>query len=146
MSSTPEPASDAPPAETTTEVVKSGEPSLGVRFGATFVDGLIFCAIGAPLSDLGYLVIIALWLTRDALPFLDGQSIGKKLFKIQAVDEAGKPLTGRWKESALRNILLIILGLGHLVELIVLFTRQGKPEAGRRLGDDIAKTKVIHVP
>ncbi len=85
------------------------------------------------LAALGYI------LTKDSLPFLDGQSIGKKVMKLRAVTADGAPLTGNWQTGLLRNVLLIVA----LVEFIVLLIREGKPEQGRRIGDDIAKTKVI---
>jgi len=33
-----------------------------------------------------------------------------------------------------------------LVEIFILLSREGKPDHGRRLGDEWAKTKVIVVP
>jgi uncharacterized RDD family membrane protein YckC len=78
-------------------------------------------------------------LTRDALPFLDGQSIGKKAMKLRAVSfETGKPLTSNWGPSVIRNIVLYIPFFA-LVELIVLSNNKD----GQRFGDQWAKTKVI---
>ncbi len=93
-------------------------------------------------SRLSYVVWIGYVLTRDALPFLGGQSVGKKAMKLQAVTLDGQPLTGKWESSIIRNISLVIPVM-PLVELFVLLTREDKPERGRRLGDEWAKTKVI---
>ena len=46
--------------------------------------------------------------------------------------------------EATRNILFAIPIVG-IVECFILLTRSGNPEAGLRLGDDWAKTKVISV-
>ncbi len=88
------------------------------------------------LLGIGYLV------TRDSLPFLGGQSVGKKAMKLQAVTKEGKPLTGNWEAALVRNAILMIPFFG-LIELFVLLSREGKPEHGMRLGDEWAKTKVI---
>lgn len=96
-----------------------------------FIEGLV----GYGLS-LGYL------LTRDSLPFLGGQSVGKKAMKIQAVTLEGKSLVNNWEPTLIRNLPLVIPLLG-LVEVFILLSREEKPERGRRLGDEWGKTKVI---
>lgn len=94
---------------------------------------------------LAGLVGIAYLITRDWLPFFEGQSIGKKIMKLRAVTMDGKPLTGDWQPSLIRNGVLVIPFFG-LVELFVLLTREEKPGHGLRLGDEWAKTKVIVEP
>lgn len=96
---------------------------------------------GSFLDFLAKLVLLAYLLTKDSLPLLDGQSVGKRVMKLRAVTNEGKPLTGNWQTGILRNAFQVIAP----VELIILLTREEKPEAGRRLGDDVAKTKVIFV-
>lgn len=109
--------------------------SIGLSIGLTlllpaFADKIAY------LASLGYLI------TRDSLPFLGGQSIGKKAMKIKAVTLEGKSLVGNWETAFIRNVVLLIPPMGF-VELIILLTREDKPERGRRLGDEWAKTKVI---
>jgi uncharacterized RDD family membrane protein YckC len=107
----------------------------GVVLCITFVLSMIHWILGylANAAVIGYM------LTKDSLPFLGGQSIGKKVMKIRAVTAEGAPLTGNWEKGILRNAFLIIAP----VELVILLLREEKPEKGRRLGDDFAKTKVI---
>ena len=93
------------------------------------------------LDFLGSFAWLAYMLTKDSLPFLDGQSIGKRVMKLRAVTNDGKPLTGNWQTGILRNAFLLIAP----VEFVILLVREEKPEAGRRLGDDVARTKVIFV-
>lgn len=88
----------------------------------------------------GWIASVAYFLTRDSLPFLDGQSVGKKAMGLRAVTEDGQPLTNNWGPSVIRNIVLYI-PLFILVEIVILFTN----EKGLRLGDQWAKTKVISV-
>jgi len=93
-------------------------------------------------GQLAWLVAIAYLVARDSLPFLGGQSVGKKAMKLKAVTLDGKSLVNNWEPAIIRNVAFIVAPLA-LVELIVLFTREGKPEQGRRLGDEWAKTKVV---
>ncbi|MBX3743049.1 MAG: RDD family protein [Akkermansiaceae bacterium] len=111
-----------------------------IDYGAIIIASLVlmkilpgFLSSVVSLASLGYI------LTKDSLPFLGGQSIGKKVMKLRAVTADGAPLTGNWEKGILRNAFLIIAP----VELVVLLLREEKPEKGRRLGDDFAKTKVI---
>jgi uncharacterized RDD family membrane protein YckC len=90
----------------------------------------------AYIASLGYLI------TRDSLPFLGGQSIGKKAMKIKVVSLEGKSLVGNWETAIIRNGVLLI-PLFAFVELFILLTREDKRERGRRLGDEWAKTQVI---
>lgn len=94
------------------------------------------------LSGLSWVLWVAYLVTRDSLPFLKGQSVGKMAMKLKVEKQAGGDITGDWQSAIVRNIALVIPFFG-LVEAIVLFTREDKPEKGLRLGDEWAKTKVI---
>ena len=93
-------------------------------------------------SRIAWLVGLAYMVTRDSLPFLGGQSVGKKAMKLKVVTLEDKPITGNWEVALVRNGVLLIPFFG-LIEIFVLLTREDKPERGRRLGDEWAKTKVI---
>lgn len=117
------------------------EASFGQRVNATLID----IAVGMALSFvplIGPLIALAYVALRDSLPFLEGQSIGKKVINLRAVTESGKPLTGNYNEGVIRNIVLII-PFFPLVELFILWTKNGKSEPLLRLGDEWAKTRVI---
>jgi uncharacterized RDD family membrane protein YckC len=96
-------------------------------------------------SMLGYVAYAGYLIARDSLPFLGGQSVGKKVMKIRAVTLDGQSLVGKWETALIRSGVLLIPIFGF-VEMIVLVTREGKPDVGRRLGDEWAKTKVIFEP
>jgi len=110
----------------------------------SFVAAGLYIIVGVLSNFLGALVYIAYFLVRDALPFLDGQSVGKKLMKIRAVEQNGAKLTNNWKASVIRNISLAIPFFG-LVEAYILYQKKEKAEPLIRLGDEWAKTKVIAV-
>ncbi len=95
-------------------------------------------------SFLNYAVMGLVMLTRDSLPFLEGQSLGKKVMKTKAVKEDGSSLAGDWVTGATRNILFAVPVAG-VVECFTMLSRSGNAGAGKRLGDDWAKTKVISV-
>lgn len=126
------------------------EVDLMKRFLGVFIDAIVAAIIaGIVLAVTGSSLIqtvtyAIIFLVRDSLPMLEGQSIGKKVMKTKAVKEDGSSLSADWVTGATRNILLAI-PLAGLVECFIILTRSGKPEAGRRLGDDWAKTKVISV-
>jgi uncharacterized RDD family membrane protein YckC len=113
----------------------------GNRIVAYLIDSIIagcFYAIPGLGWVVGGLIYSAYMLTRDALPFLDGQSIGKKAMKIRAVTADGQSLTNNYGASVVRNILLVVPFLA-IVELIVMLTNPQK----LRLGDQWAKTRVV---
>ena len=95
-------------------------------------------------ASLPWLVGLAYLVTRDSLPFLGGQSVGKKAMHLKAVTLDDQSLAGNWEPGLIRNGVLAI-PLFVLVELFILISREDKPEHGRRLGDEWAKTKVIVV-
>jgi len=125
------------------------------RFLAALID--VFLIIGMQVAiimvmpsfiegKLAFLVGVGYLLTRDCLPFLGGQSIGKKALGIIALTTDGQSLAGNWQPGLVRNAVLLI-PLFPLVEIFVLLTREDKPQRGYRLGDEWAKTKVvIHRP
>ena len=96
-------------------------------------------------SRAAWLLGIAYVVTRDSLPFLDGQSVGKKAMKLKVVTTDDKPLTGNWEAALIRNGVLII-PFFVLIELFILLSREEKPGRGLRLGDEWAKTRVIVLP
>ncbi len=122
------------------------EATLGARIGGYLIDILVVIVIsmvvGKISSSLGMLVAFAYLLLRDSLPFLQGQSLGKKVMKIKAVTEEGTSLSGNWGPGLIRNVVLLI-PFFPIVELIVLISKNGKPGGLRRLGDEWGKTKVI---
>jgi len=124
------------------------ETDLVKRFLGAFVDiiiaGVLASIIGklSGISFLTYLVWGLVMLTKDSLPFLEGQSLGKKVMKMKAVKEDGSSLSADWISGATRNILLAIPVAG-VIECFILLTRSGNPGDGLRLGDDWAKTKVV---
>ncbi|MES2657860.1 MAG: RDD family protein [Verrucomicrobiota bacterium] len=109
--------------------------SIGVIIGLNFI-------LPDFAHKLSWLVACGYLVTRDSLPFLGGQSVGKKAMSLRAVTLDGKPLTGNWEPSLIRSGVLLI-PFFQLLELWILLTREETPQRGRRLGDEWAKTKVI---
>jgi uncharacterized RDD family membrane protein YckC len=103
--------------------------------GISWVVGIISSKLGV-LAGCGYLAV------RDALPFLEGHSVGKRIMKIKAVTLEGKSLSGDWQSSIVRNLLIAIPPFG-LLEAYILYSRKEKGGSLRRLGDEWAKTKVV---
>jgi len=137
------PAAAPPPSAEETviepETLPAGEPaSIGNRILAYLIDGIVIIPLYI-IPILGPLAAIAYMLTRDALPFLDGQSIGKKVMKLRVVSsETGKPMTNDYGAVVVRTIVLSI-PLFVFVELYMM----NKNSDNSRLGDEWSKTKVI---
>ncbi len=135
------------------DLVFGGIPPFNTRAIAMLIDLVVVIGINIALvmllpnfaSSLAWLTGAAYLIVRDSLPFLGGQSIGKKAMKIKVVKLDDQPITGNWEAAVLRNLILVIPLLG-LIELFILLTREDKPDRGRRLGDEWAKTKVIFAP
>ena len=146
---------DLPPEEYQTRQVPGADASLGNRLLAAVIDVIVGAGLGWSAQLLGalpfisggrslFLVVAAGYIVfRDALPFLKGQSVGKKAMSLQAVTMEGASLGGNWRPGLLRNVVLAV-PLFALVELIVLYTRHGSPKPLLRLGDEWANTRVIN--
>ena len=71
------------------------------------IDGILITLVSATV--VGSIVGIAYHLTKDALPFLDGQSLGKKLIKIRVISsDTNQPITNMYGESLIRSVTLLI--------------------------------------
>lgn len=131
--------------------------SMHVPFNTRMLAGLIdfVVSIGIFISAIWILpgfaerlagVVAAAYLvTRDSLPFLQGQGVGKKAMNIRVVTLEDKPLTADWQTALIRNGVLLIPFFA-LIEIFILLTREERADRGKRLGDEWAKTKIIPVP
>ena len=118
----------------------------GKRFQAQFVDGLIAYVIGVTACYIldsflsrdfsvysGMSLGLAYFLLSDGLP--NGQSLGKKLLKIQVLDDEGiKPCS--LAQSFFRNVTFPL----GIIDWVFIFFK-----SRRRLGDFIAGTVVAKV-
>lgn len=126
-----------------------GFASFNSRVVAVVIDlGLVFgltIALSGLLPDfagrLAQLAGIAYFVTRDSLPFLGGQSVGKRVMKLKVTTSNGNSLVGNWPAAVIRNGVLLIPFFA-LVEVFLLLSRDSGADRGRRLGDDWAKTVV----
>jgi uncharacterized RDD family membrane protein YckC len=118
--------------------------SIGDRFTAQFVDGVVAFAVGAAMFfvadvfgwplELAFLAWFLYLLLCDGLP--GGQSIGKKFTRSSVVHfETGQPCS--YLQSVARNFCLLVLGV---VDCVFIVGRQR-----RRLGDFLARTRVVRL-
>lgn len=116
---------------------------IGQRFTSQFIDGLVAMAVGvvfyliANALELPYEWLFAGWLLYillcDGLP--GGQSIGKRFTNIGVVHVDSELPCTYW-QSCVRNFTMV-LGVIDAVFIV------GKQR--RRLGDRLARTKVIQL-
>ena len=122
--------------------------TVGIRYVGQCIDGIIaiilflicmyliqlFKLDGEWVEYLSIIISVSYFLLSDALP--RGQSIGKRILKIAAIDkDSGKPCD--LVQSLVRNILTPIIGIIDC--FFMLFGRK------QRLGDMMANTVVINV-
>lgn len=115
------------------------------RFVAAVIDGIVgnvpfylLMFMSSSLAMIGYAIGIAYFLTKDALPFLNGQSVGKKLMGIKVIKESGgQMLTNDYGTAITRQVSLLI-PLFNLVDALMVFSNDRK-----RFGDKWAKTVVV---
>ena len=116
------------------------------RFKAFLIDIAILGALGVFIliilmanTNVNFLCIIglvtaiiySLFFCKDVI---NGQSIGKRIFKLQVVTEKGKA-------ASLRNIIIRnMIALIQPIDALYMVNNRGK-----RLGDIICKTKVVNV-
>ncbi len=142
--------------------------SLGNRFLASFIDGLVFIALSIPaivlfivgiikvdryrtrgegvvyliIAMMFYIIPIVYSFIKDGLG--KGQSWGKRASGIMVVHLPDNTPCTKGK-SALRQLILVLFNfipfVGAFVEPIIVLTA----EDGRRLGDKVANTQVIDV-
>lgn len=87
---------------------------------------------------LGIITALGYSLFKDALPYLNGVSIGKRIMGMRVVSyEDGKPLTHNYKKAIVREIITFI-PLLNLVDIAFILRSEG-----RRLGDEWADTIVV---
>ena len=158
------PASEMPPwsgARDRTPAAASDEeePAAGglAPFNARIVAAVIDLVVASGLqmaalwilpgfaSRAAWLLGIAYLVSRDSLPFLGGQSVGKRAMKLRVETVDGQALTGKWEAALVRNGVLM-LPFFAFIELFILLSREEKPGRGLRLGDEWAKTRVVVAP
>jgi uncharacterized RDD family membrane protein YckC len=87
--------------------------------------------------QVGWIFGLFYFLIRDSIPFLKGQSCGKKLMKIKTITLAEQESLVRYPEkSFIRGIIALIPGL-NLIDLWYLYS------TGYRLADRWAQTAVV---
>lgn len=127
-------------AQATPKVANMEKATEGQRMVAFLVDNLLaFIPFIILPNTVAYILYLAYMLFRDAIPYLDGISIGKRLMKIRAVRVDGSHLTGDWQTSFKRNIIFAIPYAGALIELAAMIIN----EDDHRIGDQWFGTRVI---
>lgn len=107
------------------------------RFLAALIDGVLMGIVGR-ITFVGSLVALAYFFTKDTLPFLDGQSIGKRLMKIKVINaETGEEITENYGAGVIR-VLSLIIPIFNIVDAVMVLNTDRL-----RFGDKWAKTKVI---
>ncbi len=111
--------------------------SAGDRLNAALIDIAILIGLYF-LPNFGKILGFVYFLLRDSLPFLKGQSIGKRLMKIRVIDIfSADDLKEKYDKSIIRTVSLII-PVFNIIDAIMIYTDPEK----KRFGDKWAGTIV----
>jgi uncharacterized RDD family membrane protein YckC len=111
--------------------------SAGDRLLASLLDGFV-AGIPILIPILGWIWAFVYTWTKDALPFLGGQSLGKRAMGIRVVNvNTGKPIKNDYGAAIIRQLSLMIPLFGIVDVCMVLSSER------RRFGDKWAKTIVV---
>jgi uncharacterized RDD family membrane protein YckC len=106
------------------------------RILAGLIDWLLIALVSA--TGFGAIIGLAYLLTKESLPLFNGQSIGKKILRIQVVDnDTYEPIKNKYEKSLIRNISLLI-PVFQFIDALMIFSSDRK-----RFGDQWAGTIVI---
>jgi uncharacterized RDD family membrane protein YckC len=115
-----------------------------IRWGVLMVVSLLVSLIGKAGYGIYLLVYFMVFWGYPILceVLFDGQTPGKRALELRVIADDGAPVG--WLASITRNLLRTVdfLPLGYGVGLVASFADPW----GRRLGDMVAKTMVIHAP
>lgn len=112
----------------------------GQRFLASLIDGIIQLVFGI-VPFVGWFIGLAYYFTKDSLPFMNGQSFGKKAMNIRVVKaDTQEPITGNIGTNVLRQVSLAIPIFG-IIDALMVFS-----ESQQRFGDRWANTIVVKDP
>ncbi len=111
-------------------------PTLKKRFLAFLTDGLIV-ALLCLIPKVGWMFGLIYFLGRDAMPSLNGQSVGKKIFGIRILTTGtNEPLYLHPRRSITRGLILLI-PIVNIIDVVRLLVK------GRRLADKWTETYVV---
>ena len=103
---------------------------------AAFIIDLSMCAALSLLPMFGWIIALAFFCLRDALPFGSRRSFGKSVYKLRIVDNNNHALHLSWRKFVLRNIILFI----PILNIVDIATYAA---TGSRLADTWTSTEVI---
>ncbi len=116
---------------------------LAVRIGLLMVCGTVLALLGGSGQGLYLIVMFAVyWLYPIVLEVAwNGQTLGKRALGLRVVSADGAPVG--WLAAITRNLLRVVdmLPMAYLLGLLACLA----DPHGRRLGDMVARTQVIHV-
>ncbi len=106
------------------------------RFFAYWIDIVPFVFLfWVPVLNL---ILFAYLFVRDAIPQLNGQSLGKRMLGLRVINaETGQHTTGKYAPVFLRELSLTI-PIFNIVDALFIFSGSQK-----RIGDKWAKTVVV---
>jgi len=120
----------------TTRLTESITAPLTERIIAALIDIIIAIGLGF-FPKIGWMIGIIYHLTRDSMPFLNGQSFGKHLMQIKVITLPQKKSLTKYPEKSIIRGLVMLIPILNLIDLWYFIS------AGYRLADKWTETTVI---
>lgn len=120
----------------TTPITEGATAPFIERILAAVIDLIIVAGL-MMLPRVGWLIALLYFLSKDSLPFLQGQSLGKHLLHLKVIILPGQDDLIRYPEKSIIRGLVFLIPILNLVDLWFFFTR------GRRLADFWTQTTVV---
>lgn len=116
----------------------------GIRFGVLWVFAIALSFLGESGAGVAAVIAFAIWWIYPIVfeVLWQGQSPGKRAMRLRVVRSDGAPVG--WQGAVVRNLLRTVdmLPLGYAAAIVTGFLDPW----GRRLGDIVAGTLVVHLP
>lgn len=116
----------------------------GIRFGVLWVFAIALSFLGESGAGVAAVIAFAIWWIYPIVfeVLWQGQSPGKRAMRLRVVRSDGAPIG--WQGAVVRNLLRTVdmLPLGYAAAIVTGFLDPW----GRRLGDIVAGTLVVHLP
>ncbi len=121
----------------TTRLTEAATAPFTERIIAALIDIIIVIGL-CFFPRVGWMIGIIYHLTRDSMPFLNGQSFGKHLMHIKVIALPQKTSLTKYPEKSIIRGLVTIIPILNIIDIWYFMTK------GYRLADKWAETTVVH--
>lgn len=121
----------------TTRLTEASTAPFTERIIAALIDIIIVIGL-CFFPRIGWMIGIIYHLTKDSMPFLNGQSFGKHLMHIKVITLPQKTSLTKYPEKSIIRGLVTVIPILNIIDIWHFIS------TGTRLADQWAETTVVH--